>query len=70
MVVCRLGIVFVVLPSGNIVVCFEFADEITAHAATILKDSRVYATGSDGHCIEFEPPKDIRDDLKRYADAI
>jgi len=67
MVVCWLGIVFISLPSGQIVACLKLGDEQCIYSGTILQDGRIYAAGSSGHCATFQAPDIIRDDVKRFA---
>lgn len=38
--------------------------------ATILGDGRIHAAGSSGNCAIFQPPNNIRNDVKRFADEI
>jgi len=68
MVVCWLGIVFVSLPSGQIVACMKFGDEQCIFGGTILHDGRIYAVGSSGNCATFEAPDIIVDDVKQFAE--
>lgn len=72
LVTCGSGVVIVSLPSGNVVACFEFRNQLRTFCATILRNGRIYAAGERAHCFTFQqfPSWYIRDDLKRYAGKI
>lgn len=70
MVTCLLGILFESISSGNIVASSEFGNEELTTYAAILRDGRIYAAATDGHCAAFQVPETIRDVVKRCAGEV
>lgn len=63
-------IVFVSLPSREIVASVLFGNGNYLYVATILRGGRIHAAGKQEHCTTFIAADIIRADLRRYANEI
>lgn len=69
-VVCRIGIYFVSLPSMDANACFVFGRDEIAMTITVLRNGSLHAGGKNGYCATFQAPEIYRHDINKFAERI